>query len=58
MKIEMRDLQKALDVLRSIEDYDPATSAPGTLGTMRAKAFCARCAIETSLSFEQLEVAA
>jgi hypothetical protein len=38
MKIEMRDLQRALAVLRAIEAYDPETPAPGVLGTLRANA--------------------
>lgn len=52
----MRDLLKALDVLRRMEAFT-RDAAPGELGTLRAEAFCARSAIEASLAVgERVEV--
>jgi hypothetical protein len=56
VKIDMKDLQKALEVLRKIEAFSYEVAAPGDLGALRAQAFCARSAIETSLSVGQVEV--
>jgi hypothetical protein len=56
MKIEMRDLQRALAVLRAIEAYDPETAAPGVLGTLRANAAISRINLESSLALEAVEV--
>lgn len=55
MKVEMKDLQDALDVLRRVENFE-RDAAPGELGKLRAKAFCTRVAIEVSIGAAEVEV--